>query len=1145
MALEVELFLDGTWTSPPRIRYESGVEIERGRDAEANYSSSMLTFVGDNRDLWWSSDVPGTTNYGLMRRGTPIRVRDTQITDSFTRTASSSWGTCETPAVPWEIGAGSASDYSVTSGAGRHTLTTTTTSRQTRIELDLRASMVVCSVTIGATATGASAYASIVARKNAINTNAGTRHYRAQLEFDAGGNVTASIIRLTGPGGDVSIATPVVVGTYSGGSKWWLQFTCVGQQLYLKAWPDGQSEPTTYTTTAEDAHLRKGQVALQSARNASNTNSNLTFDFDDLEVSEPRFHGEIWSLRPMSDRSGRDLTMTVEASGLFRRLSNTAKPIRSPLYRGFVLGVIDGDQPPVAYFPLEDGNDATQLEVYGDGTRPGHFSDGVSTGSDSSLAGSDALPTASDGGVLGGLIPAFPSDFDASTDFWSLNFLVKIDDVPESEAVIAQFGTNTEAACYEIAMDTTGALILRTPKLQRLLVDPYVFTTSAAYDSPVEPGEPSLFGRWVSMTLTNTPGGGANYLVSLSWRDAVQPNTQSTLSSPSGTTVWLPPAGPWQLFGPPGGSSSFGHVVAHAQLFTLFGYEPGGYVGETARDRFSRLAAEENVAVQTLGTGAEPMGPQLLDTLVGNLEDCQSTDLGIARESRHVLGLEFYSHEHRYNQMPAATLDIAGGTIAEGLDPVRDDQNVATSVTATRAGGTPQMFTVPADDVFHLTSGEEAGPGIEPVGLVEASISPNVENDRRAHNQASWHAHLRATKDPRFEELTVNLSAPTYRADPQLAFDVAGLVEGDVLRLTNPPSWMHPSHVELQVQGIREYTCVKETPSGAKETVRELTFNLTPGRPWGVWCMDARGSRIEAAADDDETSLKVSVELGPAWKTSPDPGWAIQGMTGGEAMLVTGCTTDTPAFIAAGTVATANNASVVPGLPAGMTADTGQLMLMFAAIRNSGTGTVNTPSGWTVLAQVSPQRNVTVFGRYYVTGDAAPTVSFTSGVAGADTMARIFGFSGVSHRYGGAGSATKAAKRAPGAALQLNSSAQDIAYPAYYVHRNNSVVLIFAWKQDDWTGVAPPAGFTEMGDNATTTGDDSGIAAYYQIQTTATNITAGSLVVTGGAAAISRSIVVALRPLQTLVVERAINGVSGSLAATESLHVYNHGAVGL
>lgn len=198
-------------------------------------------------------------------------------------------------------------------------------------------------------------------------------------------------------------------------------------------------------------------------------------------------------------------------------------------------------------------------------------------------------------------------------------------------------------------------------------------------------------------------------------------------------------------------------------------------------------------------------------------------------------------------------------------------------------------------------------------------------------------------------------------------------------------------------------------------------------------------------------------------------------------------------FVAAGTAATGNNASVAPALPAGLVAH--DLMVLAASIRNSGTGTVNTPTGWALMRAFG---NVGIFGRYYVAGDAAPTVSFTGGVANADTLARI--------------EAWRSASITPTTGVdQLNGSAQDIAYPALTVPDDDMLLIEVAWKQDDFSATPTArSGFTSGGNWISTAGDDAGMAMWYQIQTAATNLPSGTHTVTGGAAAISRSITIAL-----------------------------------
>jgi hypothetical protein len=201
-------------------------------------------------------------------------------------------------------------------------------------------------------------------------------------------------------------------------------------------------------------------------------------------------------------------------------------------------------------------------------------------------------------------------------------------------------------------------------------------------------------------------------------------------------------------------------------------------------------------------------------------------------------------------------------------------------------------------------------------------------------------------------------------------------------------------------------------------------------------------------------------------------------------------------YVGAGTAASGNNVSVTPGMPAGL-ADL-DTMILVASIRNSGAGTVDTPAGWTRL---TGSNNLAVFGRIRNPGDVAPLVTFTGGVAGADTGAQIFAF--------------RDAERTLGTIYtigQLNVSAQDVAYPALNITGPGQAVLIIGWKQDDVTSYSIPAGFTGAGIVNSTAGDDASQAVRYQIQVAEADIAAGALTVVGGVAAISRAIVLAIRP---------------------------------
>jgi hypothetical protein len=206
----------------------------------------------------------------------------------------------------------------------------------------------------------------------------------------------------------------------------------------------------------------------------------------------------------------------------------------------------------------------------------------------------------------------------------------------------------------------------------------------------------------------------------------------------------------------------------------------------------------------------------------------------------------------------------------------------------------------------------------------------------------------------------------------------------------------------------------------------------------------------------------------------------------------------TVTYVGAGAAVTGNNASLIPPLPSGLVS--GDLMMIAASIRNSGTGTVNAPIGWTKMLESG---NVCILGRFYVSGDTAPTVTFAGGVANADTIARMVAFRGVASDQ-----LVPISSR-----VQLNGSAQNIDL-GFIESDIGSGGLMVAWKQDDATAYTTPSPFTAIGLTSTTTGDDASMALYQYVQAAGISfgdVDPGSITVTGGAAAISRFLHVDLK----------------------------------
>lgn len=202
----------------------------------------------------------------------------------------------------------------------------------------------------------------------------------------------------------------------------------------------------------------------------------------------------------------------------------------------------------------------------------------------------------------------------------------------------------------------------------------------------------------------------------------------------------------------------------------------------------------------------------------------------------------------------------------------------------------------------------------------------------------------------------------------------------------------------------------------------------------------------------------------------------------------------------------ADNASVVPTMPEGLRA--GDLLLVFGAIRNDGTGTPNTPTDYTSIEQTGGTR---VSGKVHDGSEAAPTQAFTGGVAGATTGATMARVRGVDTTVGTLGKVAVASTSTT--AQNINTPA--IAAPAIDGEPVDGALLLYlGYKQDDWTGAAPPdyPDVRELGDASSALGSDMGLVWGSFTQPTNDNENADTIVVTGGASAFNRGIVLTFAP---------------------------------
>lgn len=560
------------------------------------------------------------------------------------------------------------------------------------------------------------------------------------------------------------------------------------------------------------------------------------------------------------------------------------------------------------------------------------------------------------------------------------------------------------------------------------------------------------------------------------------------------------------------GSVSIGELIVGTEIVDRYDAATG-YVGEMAHERIERLCSEEGVPASTTATTSTAMGPQRTDSLLNLLRECEATDHGLLDDSQGVVGYTALSQ--LYNQDPALTIDANNRELFGPYRPRRDDQKRRNSVRATRPTGGAALVEDLAD--------------IAKRGLYDGEVSVNPSTDAVLADHAGWAVNLGTVEGKRRPSLTLDLLRAPAHAAPWLA-----LTPGERASVTNLPRRSVVGDVDLMARGWTE-------TFGPGRQRWKATVNCAPWLPYEVFVIEGAGNRgrvdsadsiLTAAVGVSDTSLTLRTPS-TRWCTTADDAtqFPFDLEIGGERVTCTAISDTAATFVAAGTAAHASNASVSPGLPAGLVE--GDALLVLAAIRNSGFGAPVAPAGYETLAISG---NVAIFAKYAAAGEVAPTVTFTGGVANATTSAQCAAWRNCSlgvHR------SASAFNSAPGQHIEHR--------PALLNMRHKGCVVIYAgWKQDDWTSVATVSGATEIGEPSSTTGDDQGLVWDYLIQTAAADVAGGSFTVTGGGDAISRSIVLALNSgHQVATVTRSINGVRKSHAASAAVKLWRASVLAL
>jgi hypothetical protein len=561
-----------------------------------------------------------------------------------------------------------------------------------------------------------------------------------------------------------------------------------------------------------------------------------------------RFAGEVASWPPQWDTGGKDVTTPIVASGLLQRLGQRKAPVQSTLRRR--LGSVSGM---VAYWPMEDGAGATQASSPLPSCRPLRAT-GLTWASDSSLAGSAALPQLAPASSIYGSVPGNP------LGDWHVEFVYKLDALPASPTLLFQVSVSGGTASTVQLL--VGVAVIRIQALD---------------------ANGTVIGTFDSTPTNFTDGWGR-----------IQIYTSTTGGVVSVVAGWLVigAASAWNVFasfpGSPGRAAAvsatwgsafadlrIGHigVMPRAAVFAAGGspYDNAdkAFDGESAAARLARVASEQGITMSVAAHAAdtELVGAQAQDTVSAVLQAAAQADEGLLHEMREALGLRYRGRRSLEGQPSALDLPYVATpqALMAPLTPVDDDQLTLNDSTVQRAGGSSARVTVSTGALSTLDP--PAG-----VGTYDESIPLALHSDDQAVHHAGWRTHLGTWDEARFPQVNIELAK-----NPSLIPAAARIDTGSRLRITSPlPSWLPPDAIDNLMLG---YT----------ETLAQFSWRMQFAcQPYGPWRtgvlddyslgrLDSDGSSLAASALVTDTTLSVATASGPLWTTDPaEAPWTIR-----------------------------------------------------------------------------------------------------------------------------------------------------------------------------------------------------------------------------------------------------------------------------
>jgi hypothetical protein len=825
--------------------------VTRGsNDQQLVAAPSTATFTLLNGDGRFTRGNPLSPYYPNILHNAPVRVSDVVAADSVARTVSNGWGSTDTGQtwLPAAAGLSVAGGFAIHNGLGANSIRTATAT-QALTDAEVRYTF----TPDAATVTGADLETAALLRYVDSNNyymvrvviSSVDQQYRMQAWRFKGGSFT-QIRSSVDTGLFFNTAGPVRI---AGGME--------GRTLYGKMWEDGTDEPVDWLFTQDDsndvdAFHTAAAWGIRSGRVTGNTNTSYDFQYSNISVEQPRFHGYLTSFKPTWDESHKHKTVAASASDYLQQLRTGKSPIKSPIRRA-----TEQSAGLLAYWPMEDAEGSTYV-----------------------ASGIEGAGPMVHGGT--GFIPNFEEEkgFVASAPILQLQFADLYGPIPVGTAATGDLTTRfllhvqstgtVDARVIHRVFFTGGTINFVDIQYKTgggLVVEFYGFANNLIHASgTIGFGVDGDLLR-VQLVLEQT---GANVHYEISTLEVGQTvggtfgNTVNTVTMGDASRAVFNPYRSMPDVG-------LGHASVHNAVLSLFAGDDElmGYLGERAATRFARNLIENGIPVQLWGDPANTvqMGVQLTGTLDDILQTTSDADESVIFSMKALPGLAFRSRWSMYNQSSRLTLAYDAREVAAPLEPGEDNIGLLNDLKLTREGGSSVR-------VRQMTGDR----GTDVVGTYDEQETINVATDDVLSGAGQSRVLKGTVTDIRWPEISI-IRATLSAAKADASRDVS---IGDRLEATGLQAADVYEDIDQLVTG---YTEVFYTKAPIRVVYRGVSY--APYQIYTIEDVFYLDGDVTLAEDLDLTETGVNVTPVSGQITTNPAHWPQTALIDGEHMTVT------------------------------------------------------------------------------------------------------------------------------------------------------------------------------------------------------------------------------------------------------------------